>query len=158
MAYVLKDLLRIRHAREEVAKNELAKAQNIYLESIKKVEKAEKDLEKYKEWRKKEEERLFEEIKNQKVRKNAIDILKMDFMKLKDGEVKKKQAVENAKKKREEAKEKMKEAKATYNHTLLKLQKLIEHKEAWMEEWRKEQEMLAEKEFEDFKPLQVNYT
>ncbi len=157
MAYVLQDLLKIRMMREQWAKDELIKAQNVLEEAIKKVEKKKKELEDFRIWRKEEEERLYAEIMLKHVKRTDIDGLKINIANLEKKELEHVQAVDDAEQEREKAKEALAEARSLYNLALVNVQKLEEHKETWMAEWSKEQELLVEKEMEDFKSLKIQF-
>lgn len=157
MAYVLQDLLKIRLMREQWAKDELIKAQNVLDAAIKKVEKKKKELNDFRIWRAKEEERLYAEIMHKHVKRGDIDGLKINIANLEKKELEHIQALDDAEQEREKAKEALEEARTLYHLALVNVQKLEEHKETWMAEWSKEQELLVEKEMEDFKSLKVKY-
>lgn len=157
MAYVLQDLLKIRLMREEWAKDHLIKAQNILEAAIKKVEQKKQELKDFREWRIKEEKRLYAEVMHKQVKKIDIDGLKINIANLEKRELEHVLAIEDAEKEREKAKEALAEARKLYNLALVNVQKLEEHKETWMAEWSKEQELLVEKEMEDFKALKVQF-
>lgn len=157
MPYVLQDLLKIRMMREQWAKDELIKAQNVLEAAIKKVEKKKKELADFRIWRKKEEERLYAEVMLKHVKRTDIDGLKINIANLEKRELEHVQAVDDAEKEREQAKEALAQARSLYNLALVNVQKLEEHKETWMAQWSKEQELLVEKEMEDFKALKIKY-
>lgn len=153
MAYVLQDLLKIRLMREQRAKDELIKAQNVLEMAIRKVEQKEKELKDYRVWRVKEEDRLYAEVMNKRVKRMDIDGLKLNLAELERKELDHIQAIDDAKEEREKAKEALEEARTAYNIALVNKQKIEEHKTTWMITWNKEQELRAEKEIEDFKTL-----
>lgn len=157
MAYALQDLLRIRQMREQMAKDSLIKAQNYLEETIRQVEQKKKELEDFRVWRVEEEDRLYAEIMNKKIRRMDLDGLKAKLAKLEKKELEHEQAVDDAQAEREKAKEDLETARNLYNQALIGVQKIQEHKDSWMEEWKKEQEMIEEKETEDFRALQVEY-
>lgn len=157
MAYVLKELLKIRVMREQWAKNALIKAQNVLEAAIRKVEEKKKELEDYRVWRKEEEKRLYAEVMKKKVKRFDLDALKLKLADLEKKELEYIQAIDDAKAEREKAKEAVEAARVAYNLTLVGVQKLEEHRAGWMAEWTKEQEMAAEKEMEDFKTRKVDF-
>lgn len=157
MPYVLQDLLKIRLMREQWAKDKLIKAQNVLEAAIKKVEKKKEELKDFRIWRAKEEERLYAEVMHKHVKRVDIDGLKINIANLEKRELEHVQAIDDAEREREKAKEALEEARTLYNLALVNVQKLEEHKETWMAEWSKEQELLVEKEMEDFKALKVKY-
>lgn len=143
--------------REQWAKDELIKAQNVLEAAIKKVEKKQEELKEFRLWRIEEEKRLYAEVMLKHVKRTDIDGLKINIANLEKQELEHIQAVDDAEKEREEAKAALEEARNLYNLALVNVQKLEEHKETWMAEWSKEQELLVEKEMEDFKALKVKY-
>lgn len=157
MAYVLQDLLKIRLMREQWAKDELIKAQNILEAAIKKVEQKKKELKDFRIWRIDEEKRLYAEVMLKHVKRNAIDNLKLDLANLDKRELNYIQAVDDAQAELDKAKEALEKARELYHLALINVQKLEEHKASWMAEWTKEQELLVEKEMEDFKALKLKY-
>lgn len=157
MAYVLQDLLKIRLMREQWAKDELIKAQNALDAAIQKVVQKKKELEDFRIWRKKEEERLYAEIMHKRVKRVDIDGLKINIAELEKKELQHIQAIDDAKEAREKAKEVLEKARILYNVAQINVEKLEEHKISWMAEWTKEQEVVVEKEMEDFKALKIEY-
>lgn len=157
MAYVLQDLLKIRLMREQWAKDELVKAQNVLEAAIKKVEQKKKELKDFRIWRIDEEKRLYAEIMLKHVKRTDIDGLKLNIAKLEKRELDHIQAVDDAEEERDKAKEALEKARVLYHLALVNVQKLEEHKATWMAEWTKEQELLVEKEMEDFKALKVQH-
>lgn len=157
MAYVLRELLKIRLMREQWAKDALVKAQNVLQLAIRKVEEKKKELEDFRVWRVGEEKRLYAEVMRKRVKRNDIDALKLNLADLEKKELGHIQAIHDAEEEREKAKDKVEEARVAYNFALIGVQKLEEHKVGWMAEWTKEQEALVEKEMEDFKVLKVDF-
>lgn len=150
MAYELQEILRVRVLRERGARNELLKATNFVKECEEKLKKAEKKLEEYIEWRKKEEDRLYAEIMLKKVKREQITDLKQEIANLRDKENTLKDDIKKAEEAVEKAKEKLKQAKAVHIRSLVDLEKINQHKETWMEDFNKEEERKAESEFEEF--------
>ena len=147
--YELKDVLYIREMRRDMAQENLIRCQYELKEAIETLEKKEKELEEYKEWAKKEEDRLFDEIKNKKVRKDEIDILKSKLAKLKEDELKKAKAVTDAKTAVKEAEDKVVEAKGLLLQMQLNLEKILEHKDVWLEEANLEEQRVSDLEMEE---------
>lgn len=155
--YVLEDLLYIREMREQMAKDQMSKARRHVAEMIELVKQRKKELEEYKEWRVKEEERLYEEVMNTEVKKVELDELRSKIANIRNKELDYVQAIDVARDKREEAKKALEEAKLLYKQAQLNREKIEEHKEVWMEEWKREQMRLEDIEMEEFTGAKIDF-
>lgn len=149
MNYPLKDILRIRVLREEKAAENLSRAKLELEKAIKKVKQKQKELENYRVWRVKEEERMFNNIIKKKLKKEDLNELKFEIGKLRQKELDHEKAVEDAKKEKEEAARTVEDARAQYQEAVLEREKIQEHKNNWLEEWKKIEEAILEKEMEE---------
>jgi len=149
MAYELETILKVRHFRERKDQEGVYRAVVHLKETEGEEKQADKKLEDYKVWRVAEEDRLFKRIIKQKVKREKITELKQDVAELREKEDALKKALEKAKEEVENAKEKLKEAKAIHMRTIIDLEKISQHKESWLQDWKKEQEALADKEMEE---------
>jgi len=149
--YPLKDILRIRVIRENKAAENLVKAKLELEKAIKKVKQKQKELENYRIWRVKEEERMFNDIIKKKLKKEDLDELKFEIGKLRQKELDHEKAVEDAKKEKEQAAREVEEARTLYQGAVVEHEKIKEHKNNWLEEWKRMEENILEKEIEELR-------
>lgn len=150
MGYPLKDLLNIRQLREQMAQENLIKAQRDLEHAFEMLKRRQKDLEEFKEWRVEEEDKIYYKIHNKKIKTDGLENFRYEFAQLDEKELEYEKAIMKAEEKREEAKEALKEAKAAYRHAIMNLEKIKEHEKIWIEQWIKEAQMLEDKEMEEF--------
>lgn len=150
-AYPLRDILRVRIIRENKAAENLAKAKLELDKAIKKVKQKQKELEDYRIWRVKEEERMFNEIIKKKLKKDDLDELKFEIGKLRQKELDYEKAVEDAKKEKERAAREVEEARGLYQTAVMEHEKIKEHRDTWLEEWKRMEELVLEKEVEELR-------
>jgi len=148
-AYVLKDLLRVRHLREQMASDAVVKAKVKVLEAEEDVKQAEKELEDYLKWQKEEEERLFQKVIKKKVKRMNITELRQAIAKIRNKIDDYKKAVEDAKEALRKREEELVAARAYHFEMIRNVEKLEDHKSMWMEEQNKENERLADLELEE---------
>lgn len=149
--YPLRDILRVRSIRENKAAENLARAKLELDKAIKKVKQKQKELEDYREWRLKEEKRMFDAIVKKKLKKEDLDELRFSIGKLRQKELDHEKAVEDAKKEKDLAARDVEEARGLYQQAVLEHEKFKEHRDNWMEDWNREQEMKLEKEMEEIR-------
>ena len=147
--YALKDLLRVRHLREQMASDNVVKAKVKVLDAQKEVEKAEKELKEYIEWEKKEEERLFKQVIKKKVKRMNITELRQEVARIRNKIADYEKAVEDAKEALRKREEELVAARAYHFEMLKNVEKLEDHKSNWVKEESKEQERLADIELEE---------
>lgn len=153
MSYPLTRLLDVRRLRERMAYKNLIKAKNALEVARQKVIEQEKKLKEFKEFRKKEEKRLYDAILNKKIKKIDVDELRSEIASLKQRELDHEKAVQDAKDEKEKAKEVVEEARAFYNGAVINVMKIQEHKDRWMQVWSKEEEVKEERELEEFQRI-----
>lgn len=143
--------------REKIAEEELTIAKSKLDEAKRMVIQREKELEEYKGFRKEEENRLYEEVINKKVKKNAYTDLKHEFAKLKQKEVDKETAVMDAESAVEDAKQVVDDARQHYQQLVMSKEKILEHKKSWEAEYKREKELLEDIELEEFQAKQLEF-
>lgn len=153
MTYVLQEMLNVRELREQIASDNVMKAKSKLERARKEVVKAEKALENYKIWAKQEETRLYEEVINHSVRRGDISNLRFKIKKLAEDEAQYEAKIEEAKAMVEQRKQELEEAKQAHMNAIKNLQKLEDHKETWMLEYKREQERLQDLEMEEFRSV-----
>jgi len=153
MKYVLEDLLKIRKIREERAQTELLKKKQALEAAIRFVEQQQQELEEFKKWRLKEEDRIYEEAKGKLMSLDDLDNLRLQITLLREEEMLKAKQVEDAKKAMREAEQAYQKAKEDYKQITKDIDKVEEHKSIWMEEALREAERIADIEMEDFKSM-----
>lgn len=148
--YPLSQLLYILKIKQDNAQLELQKAKDNLKKAEHALEAAKKTLKDYKEWRPKEEERLFQKVMNKKVKNESVTDVKTEIGTLRDKEISLAEKVNDAKKHVEEMEQALEDARAAYQAASNRVSKISEHEDSWQLEHRKEQEALAEKELEEF--------
>lgn len=148
--YILEEMLRVRKFRKDVAEKNLKQAQVLVVEAENNVAKAEKALEDFKAFMEKESERLYQKIMMQKVKKGAVDELHYAIKILKNKLITHEQALETEKSNLEKAKKNLDEKKIELQDASKNVEKIESHKEEWIKEANKIDEMVADKELEEF--------
>lgn len=148
--YILEEMLRVRKFRKDVAEKNLKQAQVLVAEAENNVAKAEKALEDFKVFMEKESERLYQKIMMQKVKKGAVDELHYAIKILKNKLITHEQALETEKSNLEKAKKNLEEKKIELQDASKNVEKIESHKEEWIKEANKIDEMVADKELEEF--------
>ena len=97
-SYPLESLLTVRHYREEGAKRRVRMAETTLREAEDAVEKAREELERYRVWRREEEDRRYESIMNVPVSIERLDSFKAGLARLAAGETDRENAVLEAEK------------------------------------------------------------
>ena len=148
--YVLEDLLRIRNFRKARAEKDLKQAQRLVVEAEDNVKRAEQALEDFKAFIVEESNRLYKKVLGQKVKKEAVDSLNSALSALKNKMCDYEKMVENEKENLEKAKKSLEEKRVALQEANKNIEKISAHKEAWMKEAKKEEEVLADRELEEF--------
>lgn len=148
--YILEEMLRVRKFRKDVAEKNLKHAQALVEEAENNVAKAKTTLEHFKVFMEKESERLYQKIMMQKVKKGAVDELHYAIKILKNKLITHEQALESEKTNLEKAKKNLEEKKIQLQDASKNVEKIESHKEEWVKEANKIEEMMADKELEEF--------
>ena len=152
MKYALQDLLRIRNLRQDRAQEALIKAK-------KKLEEAEKFLQ---EKRDKQAKfiakkpffidnifaKMFEKVQ---FKKNYMDLVNLKLGKLEEHQMKLAIEVEKAQNEYEAAQENVLKCTESLQQARMNLNKIEEHKKIWQQEQDRLNELMQDKELEDFK-------
>src|SRR5688500_14864241 len=131
--YPLAAILRIRVIRQEAAEQELKKRKEEAAAALKKVEKQEWRIEKYKEWRKPYEDQLFKAIIGKLGKKGDVTDVKakVDINKQREEEHEKR--LKKFQDEHKKAQEMVDMAFAAYRTAFFNVQKIKEHKDNWVE-------------------------
>ncbi len=148
--YILEDILRVRNFRKDIAEKNFTQAQRLVVEAEENVKRAEKELEEFKVFIVKESDRLYKKVMNKKVKKEAVDALNAAIRTLKSRLIDHEKAVENEKENLEKAKKNVEEKRQILMEANKNIEKLNAHKESWIREALKEEEMISDKELEEF--------
>ena len=155
--YELEDLLNIRKIRAEKAQKELIKKKRLLEVAINDAEKKQKELEEFKRWRFEEENRIYEEIKGKLVSLDYLDNVRLKISLLREEEIMKAEAVENAKQAVREAERDCEEARKKYKQISKEVDKVEEHKSIWLEDIMKESEKKVDLDIEDFNSPSIGW-
>ncbi len=148
--YVLEEILKVRTFRKDIAEKNYTQAQRLVVEAEENVKRTEQALEDFKGFITTETDRLYKEVMNKKVKKEAVDSLNATLKTLKNRLLDHEQAVENEKENLEKAKKNAEEKRNLLMEANKNIEKLNAHKESWIKEALKEEEMLSDKELEEF--------
>ncbi len=148
--YVLEEILKVRTFRKDIAEKNYTQAQRLVVEAEENVKRTEQALEDFKVFIATETDRLYKEVMNKKVKKEAVDTLNATLKTLKNRLLDHEQAVENEKENLEKAKKNAEEKRQLLMEANKNIEKLNAHKESWTKEALKEEEMLSDKELEEF--------
>lgn len=128
----------------------MTRARSLVEEARRILRKREETLEAYKAWRLKEEDRMIQSIMLRKVRLGDITDLRLEIMALRETEFKHMDAVKQAEGELDRALEVLNQARLAHVKATQELEKLVEHRETWREEAKKESERLEDLEMEEF--------
>ncbi|WP_461536769.1 type III secretion system stalk subunit SctO [Spongorhabdus nitratireducens] len=147
---MLHDLLKIKRIREKSAQDEVRKCRHHLDAARAEVLKREQELEEYKIWRYKEEQRLYDNIINTEVKQNDLSGLKAKVANLRAKDFQLEQAIDDAKGQVVKAEQTLAAAEEAYRKAMQATKKFEEFTRVLDEEKRKEQERLEELELEEF--------
>jgi flagellar biosynthesis chaperone FliJ len=148
--YVLEEMLRVRNFRKEAAEKNLKQAQRLVEEGKENVKNAEKALEDYRVFMEQESDRLYKKIMMQKVKKGSVDELHYAIKILKSKLVTYEQNIDTAKENLVKAEKILEERRTILQEAIKNVEKIQSHKDMWMSEAAKEEELVQEKELEEF--------
>ncbi len=151
--YPLESLLTVRHYREEGAKRRVRTAENALRESEQAVDKAKEELERYRVWRREEEDRRYDAIMNVPMSLDRLDGFKAGLARLAAGETDRENAVLQARKNVETCRKELDSAKNAASTARKNTSKIQAHKDIWKEEAKKEAERQEDLELEEFRPI-----
>jgi flagellar biosynthesis chaperone FliJ len=148
--YVLEDMLRVRNLRKDTAEKNLKQAQRLVDEAKENIAKAEKELADFKIFIEKETERLYKKIMKQMVKKGSVDELHYAVKALKSKLLTYEQNVETARENLIKAEKNFEEKRELLQEASRNVEKIKSHKDEWMTQALKEEELVADKEMEEF--------
>ncbi len=148
--YVLEDILRVRNFRKDIAEKNYTQAQRLVAEAEENVKRAKEALKKFEEFIVTETDRLYAQVLRKSVKKEAVDSLHVALRTLKNRLLDHQKAVENEEENLEKAKKNAEEKRKLLMEANKNIEKLTSHKENWTKEALREEEMIADKELEEF--------
>jgi hypothetical protein len=148
--YILEDILRVRNFRKDVAEKNLTQAQRLVVEAEENVKRAQQALDGFRVFIVEESDRLYKEVIGQKVKKLSVDGLNAALRALKNKLFDHEKTVENEKGNLEKAKKNLEEKRIALQEANKNIEKISAHKESWLKEAKHEEEMLADRELEEF--------
>lgn len=149
MRYVLQDLLNIRELRDDEANQNLLREKNRLDQTLRDLEERKRELEEYIRWRIEKENGIYAALMKQRISSRHLAEVRMQITILREGDLVKQQKILEAEKAVEQAKEAVEKARVARNAALRDLQKIEEHRDLWLEEWNKEQNLLLDRELEE---------
>ncbi|PTY05033.1 hypothetical protein DB346_02425 [Verrucomicrobia bacterium LW23] len=152
MKYALQDLLRLRKLREADAGNAVTRARKAVAAAEEALAAQKKALEDYRAHRIREEDRLYNSVINKQVQLLDLDEVKQAIAWLRERELLEIKKVTEAELAVTQAKEALAKAQAHYQQAVRDSQKIEEHKAMALAEWQQEQELIADRELEEFTP------
>lgn len=151
--YPLESLLSVRHFREEGAKRTVRYAELAVREAEAFVQTCRRDLEEFRIWRSREEERRYDAIMNTIMDIPKLDAFKAGLAQLAALETQKEDDIRKAEKKVLEAEEALRQARESARQALKNTAKIQTHKDIWQEEAKKDAEHREDLELEEFRPI-----
>jgi type III secretion protein O len=149
MSYLLEGLLRLRRTREDRAQRELSQARAALATAARALEQARQVLSDYRQWRPREEARLWTMVIGHDVRRTDLDDHQRRLQTVANGEREREEKCAQAEKTVQEAQKLAEERRQTWVRALRNVQKLEEHKEMELAREAKEAENRLENELED---------
>jgi type III secretion protein O len=149
MAYILQDLLDIREMRDDSASQKLKREQNRYEQALREIEECKRELERYIEWRKGEEDGRYEGMMRKKLLVRRLEELRTEITLLREGDLVKQKKILDAESAADKARADLDAARLARQMAQKDLQKIEEHRDIWVEDWLKEQNLLMDREAEE---------
>lgn len=148
--YPLQTLLNVRQFREKSADLAVRNAERALHEAEDAYQRAKEMLQQWRKWRVEEEDRRYTAIIGKKITLKQLDDFKAGLAALASEEVTKISEVTQAEQKVEQCRPPLEQAKEAAKQAHKNTTKLDIHKEAWLEEEKKEAERAADLELEEF--------
>ena len=149
---MLHDLLRIKKIREKSAHEEVKRLQYKVEQAVITLQKKEKALEDHISWRKKEEQRLYDEVMETQVKERELDHIKQRVVQMRGKDSELQEDIQNAKNHLDECKEHLEQAKQVHRDAMQTVEKFEEFTKVLDEEAAKEAARIEELELEEFTP------
>lgn len=151
MKYVLADLMRVRNLRKDRAERELKHAREHLAQAKSMVLQREKELHDFEIWVDQEIDRQYNEVLKKQVRKGSVDDLQANIRLLKGRMLEYVKRLNDAKEEVRKAEDNVKIKHEEVLKANRELEKLDEHKKLWIEEQKKLEELLGDREMEEVK-------
>ncbi|MDR2806675.1 MAG: type III secretion protein [Puniceicoccales bacterium] len=148
--YELDDLLRVREIRKDRAEKNLKRAQQLLKEAEQALAKAKQELEAYKIFVIKETQRLYNQVLKKSINKREIDNLHFMVKELQNRIFDYQKRVEDAILACDKARENLDHCREELRLAERNIDKIESMKDVWREQVKKEEEMQADAEMEDF--------
>ncbi|MDR1458482.1 MAG: type III secretion protein [Puniceicoccales bacterium] len=149
--YELDDLLRVREIRKDRAEKNLVQAQKLLKEAEQALAKAKQELEDYKLFVISETNRLYNQILKKSIKKNSVDALHAAIKELQNRIFEYEKRVEDAIVMCQKAKENLEKRREELAQAKRNIDKIESLKDKWREDIKKEEELQADLEMEDFR-------
>lgn len=150
MRYILQDIIYVRDLREDRAAREVSKAMRQLEDAFKVMQQKKEELNKFREWRITETERLYQNILQKKVFLRNINDIRSNLSIMQEQEIGHEKAVMQAEDDHNKRKEELNQARASFLKANRDLKKIEEHRDVWLEEKHKEEEYFSDLEMEEF--------
>lgn len=151
--YPLESLLSVRRFREDGAKRDLTRSQQHMREAKEACEAKQSEIEQYRIWRVKEEDRRYEAFLGKPTNVGGIERFNAGIAALAAEEITKTLELDQLRKQESEAKKQLEQAQEGVRLARKNTAKIEVHKEIWSEEARKEAERAEDLELEEFKTV-----
>lgn len=151
MDYALKDLLRVRELRKQTAETAVTKARQAVKEAQALVKQRQKELKDYQEWRPKQEQRLFDAVMQKQVKRSNLDDIKGEIAILREKELDFVERVKEAQSQVEAANQTLQKRIDALAQANKDVDKLLEHREGELKVWKREQQLKADGELDEFR-------
>ncbi|MCY4330067.1 MAG: YscO family type III secretion system apparatus protein [Endozoicomonadaceae bacterium] len=149
---MLHDLLRIKKIREKSAHEAVKRCRYKVEQAVIDLQKKEKALEDYLQWRKAEEKRLYDEIMNTQVKERELDLLKRRVVIMREKDSVLEDDINKAKEHLTQCKKELEEAEQLYRKAMQTVEKFETFIEVLDEEAAQEAARAEEAELEEFTP------
>lgn len=150
VAYPLQEILKVRMKRQELAQTEVIKATHALEMAKLELKKREEELDKYRIWRKEEEQKRYDKMINKKLPHYQLNEIKAEISQLREDEAIYVNKVDQAQIKIDECEATLQQAKEMFFRMVRECQKIQEHRDEWMQQATKEELIAEDKELEEF--------
>ena len=150
MPYALQPMIRIRQRREDAAGAALVVARTEERAAAKTLEERKEELAEYERTKEERRDRVYDKVMGKPVPREELDLVQEGIAKIDREGAERADAVVRADEERKRKEEAVHVAQGALNLAIKNRMKIEEHRSAWIEEDRKEQERLEDIELEDF--------
>ena len=150
MGYALQSMLKIRTMREDKSQTALAQARSAKVQAEKVLEQKTQAVIEYEVSKEERRDRVFASVMGKSVTRDDLDNARLAVAQIDEEGLLLVEAEHRAKELVEKREAEVEQARKVYVCAVKEMSKIVEHRRIWEEEARKQEEITADREMEDF--------